>query len=170
MIEQERGPALTPGTVVEARPLVTSRIAWVSAAVVLAVFVVTALVMKRANAGADFTDKDQVATVVIGVVLAGLCIMPTRPRLRADVHSVRLRSFLGGWREVPWDVIVRVDFPSKLRFARLVLPGEEALAIYAVQRPDKERAVETMRQLRALWRATHPDVDADADSGPSRGT
>ena len=56
--------------------------------------------------------------------------------------------FLGGWRIVPWDVIVRVDFPSKLRFARIVLPGEEALAIYAVQRLDKEAAVATMVQLR----------------------
>lgn len=145
------------GTVVEARPILTSRIAWAAAGLVLVVFVVTALLMKRDNAGADFGDKDQVATVVIGIILAGLCIMPTRPRLRADLESVRLRSFLGGWRVVPWDVVVRVDFPRKVRFARLVLPAEETLAIYAVQRYDKERAVDTMQQLRALWTATHPE-------------
>ncbi len=144
--------------IVEARPVVTSRIAWAASAVVLAVFVLTALVMTSANAGADFTGKDQIATVVIGVILAGLCIMPTRPRLRADTESVRLRAFLGGWRVVPWDLIVRVDFPSKVRFARLVLPGEETLAIYAVQRLDKERAVESMRRLRALWAVTHADA------------
>ncbi len=145
-----------PESVVEARPVVMGRIAWVCAAIVLAAFVVTALVMKRANAGADFNGKDQIGTVVIGVILAGLCIMPTRPRVRADAEAVRLRSFLGGWRVVPWDLIVRVDFPRTVRFARLVLPGEETLAIYAVQRLDKDRAVESMRALRALWTATHP--------------
>jgi hypothetical protein len=139
-----------------ARPVVMSRIAYVGAAAVLMAFAFTALVMKRDNAGAHFGDKDQVATVVIGVVLAGLLLMPSRPRLLADAESVRLRSFLGGWRVVPWDVVVRVEFPSKVRFARLVLPGEETLAIYAVQRLDKERAVETMRRLRVLFAETHP--------------
>src|SRR4051812_45076949 len=122
-----------PG-VVSARPIRSSRIAYICAAVVLITFVVTALVMKSDNAGAYFNDKDQVGTVVVGVILAGLCLMPTRPRVVANTEAVRLRSFLGGWRTVPWDLVVRVDFPSKLRFARLVLPGEEALAIYAVQR------------------------------------
>jgi hypothetical protein len=93
--------------------------------------------------------------VAIGVILAGLFLMPTRPRMIADADGVRLRSFLGGWRVVPWDVIVRVDFPSKVRFARLVLPGEETLAIYAVQRMDREIAVEAMRGLRTLFAATH---------------
>jgi hypothetical protein len=137
--------------VVEARPIVMARIAWVSSAVVLVAFVVTALVMKHANAGADFDTKDQFGTVAVGIILAGLLIMPTRPRLSADAQGVRLRSFLGGWRVVPWDVIVRIDFPSNLRFARVVLPGDEALAIYAVQRLDKDRAVAIMEQLRALF-------------------
>jgi hypothetical protein len=143
---------------VTARPVVMSRIAYASSAFVLVVFVVTALVMKRDNAGAHFGDADQVATVVIGVILAGLLIMPTRPRLEADAESVRLRSFLGGWRIVPWELIVGVEFPSKVRFARLVLPGEETLAIYAVQRLDKAQAVAAMRGLRALFAAAHPSA------------
>ncbi|MDT7577205.1 MAG: hypothetical protein QOH17_3538 [Pseudonocardiales bacterium] len=135
---------------VEARPIVMARIAWAASAVVFAAFLFTALVMKHANAGADFDTKDQFGTVVVGLILAALLIMPTRPRLRADAEALRLRSFLGGWRVVPWDVVVRVDFPNNLRFARAVLPGDEALAIYAVQRLDKDRAVRTMEQLRAL--------------------
>jgi hypothetical protein len=146
------------GTVM-ARPVKSSRIAYGCSAFVLIVFFVVAFVMKSDNAGAYFGDKDQIGTAVIGVILAGLCLMPTRPRLVADADAVRLRSFLGGWRTVPWDLVVRVDFPSKLRFARLVLPGEEALAIYAVQRMDRERAVETMRGLRALFAETHPVAD-----------
>lgn len=142
--------------VVTSQPRIMTRIGWSAAAFVLVSFVVVALVMKHANAGASFGDKDQVATVIIGVILAGLCIMPTRPRLRADREAVRLRAFLGGWRTVPWDVVVRVEFPSNVRFARLVLPGDETLAIYAVQRLDKAEAVATMRGLRELFAATHP--------------
>jgi hypothetical protein len=48
-----------------------------------------------------------------------------------------------------------VEFPSKVRFARLVLPGEETLALYAVQRLDRDQAVDVMRRLRALFAATH---------------
>ena len=138
-----------------ASPQLTSRVAYAASALVLVVFVITALVMKRANAGASFGDKDQVGTVVIGVILAGLLLMPTRPRMRADREAVRLRSFLGGWRVVPWELIVRVEFPSNVRFARLVLPGEEALAIYAVQRFDGPYAVTAMQNLRRLFAETH---------------
>jgi hypothetical protein len=142
--------------VVTARPQLMARIGWACAAVVFAAFVVNALVMKHANAGASFGDKDQVATAVIGFILAGLFVMLTRPALVADAEAVRLRSFLGGYRVVPWELVVRVEFPSNVRFARLVLPGDEALAIYAVQRMDRDRAVEAMRGLRRLFAATHP--------------
>lgn len=145
---------------VTARPHFTARIAWTASALVLIVFVITAFVMKRYNAGASFGVKDQVATIVIGVVVALLLIMPTYPRLAADENEIRIRSFLGNYRTVPWSVVVDVRFPAKVRFAQLVLPGEETLAIYAVQRWDKERAVETMNGLRALFAATHP-VDTD---------
>jgi hypothetical protein len=146
------------GEVVRARPQLMSRIGYTCAAVVFLTFVVIALVMKQANAGASFGDKDQVGTVVVGAILGGLFIMLTRPAMVADGEAVRLRSFLGGWRVVPWDVVVRVEFPSSVRFARLVLPGEETLAIYAVQRLDREYAVEAMRGLRRLYAQTHPDA------------
>jgi hypothetical protein len=141
---------------VKAQPHLTAKIAWAASAVVLVVFVITAVVMRHYNAGASFGAKDQVATVVIGVVVALLLIMPTYPRLIADEHEIRIRSFLGNYRVIPWNVVVDVRFPSKLRFAQLVLPGEETLAIYAVQRWDKDRAVEAMEGLRALFAATHP--------------
>jgi hypothetical protein len=139
-----------------ARPVVMSRVGWACAAVVLVVFTVTAVVMPRYNAGATFGVKDQVATGIIGFILAGLFVMPSRPRVHADSEAVRLRNFLGGWRVVPWDLIVRVEFPRQVRFARLVLPGEEILAIYAIPRLDGERAVESMRRLRALHAAARP--------------
>jgi hypothetical protein len=140
---------------VEARPVVMSRIGWTCAAVVLVVFQIVAVVMPTDNAGATFTVQDQIGTGIIGVIVAGLFVMLTRPRLSADREAVRLRSFLGGWRTVPWDVVQRVEFPRKVRFARLVLPAEETLAIYAIQRLDGERSVAAMQQLRALFAATH---------------
>jgi hypothetical protein len=69
-----------------------------------------------------------------------------------------MRSYLGNWRTVPWVAIKAVDFPSNVRFARLVLAGDETLALYAVQRADGERAVEAMRGLRRLLAATRPIV------------
>lgn len=141
---------------VTARPRLTANIAWAASAFVLVVFVGTAIVMKRYNAGASFGIKDQIGTVVVGIVLALLLVMPTYPRLIADEHEIRMRSFLGNYRVIPWDVVVDVRFPAKLRFAQVVLPGEETLAIYAVQRWDKDRAVEAMDGLRALFAATHP--------------
>jgi hypothetical protein len=143
-------------TQVRARPHFTAKIAWAASGFVLAAFVVTALLMKRYNAGADFGDKDQVGTVVVGIVCALLLVMPTYPRLIADEKEIRIRSFLGNYRVIPWDVVVDVRFPSKVRFAQLVLPGEETLAIYAIQRWDKEQAVQAMNELRALFAATHP--------------
>lgn len=141
---------------ITARPVVMTRIGYASALAVFVVFLITAIVMPHANAGAHFGVEDQVGTAVVGVILGGLFLMLTRPRLEADRQSLRLRSFLGGWRTVPWDVVVAVEFPSTVRFARVVLPGEETLAIYALQRLDKQQAVEVMRRLRALFAATHP--------------
>lgn len=151
-------PDTAPVTEVRARPVLMSKVGYGSAAFVFVVFVVVALLMPRDNAGAHFGGKDQIGTVVLGVVLGGLCLMLTRPRLDADIEAVRMRSFLGGWRTVPWDVIVGVDFPKKVRFARILLPGDELLALYAVQRWDREQAVVAMRGLRALFAATHPHL------------
>jgi hypothetical protein len=142
--------------VVTARPVRTARIANAASVIVFGVFVVVAVVMPHANAGASFGWKDQVFTVVIGAIVAGGLHLPARPRLRADAEAVYMRSYLGDWRTVPWDVVVAVEFPSNVRFARLVLPADESLALYAVQRTDRELAVETMKRLRQLFAATHP--------------
>jgi hypothetical protein len=136
--------------VVTAKPIRLAWLGWICAAVVLIVFVVIALVMRQHTAGAHFLRNDQIGTLVIGIVGAGLFVMLTRPRLRADAEGVHLRGFLGGWRDIPWNVVVRIDFPSKVRFARVVMPAEETLAIYAVSRFDAEQSVATMAVLRAL--------------------
>ncbi len=142
--------------VVEARPVRTGLIANACAAVTLVVFVVTALLMRTESAGATFHLSDQIFTVVLGLVIAGGLHLPSRPRLRADAESIRFRGYVGDWRTVPWSAVRAVEFPSKVRFARIALGGDESLALYAVQRADRERAVATMRGLRALFAQTHP--------------
>lgn len=144
-----------PAVAVQARSRVLSQIGYLSAIVVFCGFLAIAVVMRHDTAGAHFVESDQVGTGIVGLVLAGMCFMLTRPRLRADAEAVRLRSFLGGWRVVPWDVIVRVEFPRRVQFARLVLPGDEMLVIYAIARVDKQRAVAAMRTLRALFAEVH---------------
>ena len=141
---------------VEARPVKVGRIATVTALLVFVLFIVIAFVMPHANAGASFDWKDQLFTAVLGAIIAGGLHLPARPRLRADTEAVRMRGYLGNWRTVPWDVVVRVEFPRNVRFARLVLPGDEILALYAVQRVDGEYAIDTMQGLRRLFAATHP--------------
>ena len=136
--------------VVTSRPVKTARAAIITAGVVVVVFVVVAIVMPHANAGAHFSWKDQVSTAVIGAVLAGLILVFTRPRLRADAGGVHIRNHWGPYKTIPWDVIVGVEFPRKRRFARLVLPADETIALYAVQRADGERSVVVMRDLREL--------------------
>lgn len=141
---------------VTARPVAMARVWWGIAAFVLVDFVLIALFMKDANAGATFDWKDQLFTLVIGVILAGCCLLPTRPRLRADSTAVHLRGYVGDYRVVPWELIQRVEFPSSARYARLVLPAEELLVIYALRRSDGPRAVAAMRALRELHATSRP--------------
>jgi Bacterial PH domain len=140
---------------VTSRPVRTTKIAIAAAVVVCAVFVVVAIVMPHANAGAHFSWKDQLATAVLGVILSGLILVFTRPRLRADENGVHIRNHWGPYKTIPWDLIVRVEFPKGRHFARLVLPADETIPLYAVQRSDRERSVAVMRDLRELLARSH---------------
>jgi hypothetical protein len=135
---------------VTARPIISARIAWGAAAFAVVVFTIIAIVMPTDNAGVTFGTKDQIGTGVLGLLIASGFWLLTRPRLVADAESVRTRSYVGNYRTIPWQYIVDVQFPSNARFARVVLPGEEILALYAVQRLDQEQSVAVMRGLRAL--------------------
>jgi hypothetical protein len=141
--------------VVTSRPITTTKVAVATAAVVFVVFLIVAIVMPHANAGAHFSWKDQVATGILGVILAGFILVFTRPRLRADLDGVHIRNHWGPYKTIPWDVVVAVEFPKSRRFARLVLPADETIALYAVQRADRERSVAVMRDLRELLARTH---------------
>jgi hypothetical protein len=152
-------PPVASAATVSARPVLLSRVAWILAMAIVVVFVIIALVMPRDNAGVTFGGKDQVGTAVLGLLIAAGVLLLARPRMIADASGVRARSFVGNYRHIPWALVVAVEFPSAARFGRLVLPGEEIVALYAVQRVDKERSVAVMRGLRALLAASHAASD-----------
>jgi hypothetical protein len=141
-------------TTVTARPVKASRIAIVVALVVAAAFIACAVVLPHTADGVPFTLADQFGIGGTGLLIALGITLLTRPRMRADAAGVDTRGFLGGYRHIDWDLINSVDFPPKARFARLVLPGEELIVLYAVQRGDAERSVTVMQHLRALHQSS----------------
>lgn len=146
-----------PGVLL-ARPVRSGRIATWTAGMVFVIFLAIAVSLPHATAGVKFTVADQVGMAGVGALLAIGILTFTRPRLRADADGVDARGFFGGYRHIDWDLVQAVEFPAKVRFARLVLPGDEPIPLYAVQRGDAERSVEVMDRLRALH-AAHPATD-----------
>jgi Bacterial PH domain len=133
-----------------ARPHRSARISVVLAVVVLLIFIGIGLFLPDEKAGVTFTGADQWAMAGIGVLLACFILAFTRPRVRAGWPGVETRGFFGGARLVEWPLIAAVDFVPKTRFARLILPADEVVALYAIQRGDREVSVAVMNQLRTL--------------------
>lgn len=146
-------PALTT---VRARPVKSARLAVVGAAAVLALFLFGAVLLHTSTAGVEVDTADQVGIAGTGLLAAVAILSATWPRLRADSSGVDTRGFFGGYRHVDWDLVTAVEFPRKVRFARLVLPGDELVVLYAVQRGDGERSVAVMQGLRELFAASGP--------------
>ena len=123
------------------------------------------MLLPHTTDGVNFDAADQVGIAGSGILVAIGILSLTRPRLHADADGVDVKAFFGGWRHIDWDLIVAVEFPPKVRFARLVLPGEELIVLLAVQRADAERSVEVMQGLRALFAESRPLTGPD-DAGP----
>jgi hypothetical protein len=138
----------------QARPIRTARVAMVVAFVVAVAFLICAVLLPHTTDGVNFTPADQFGIGGTGLLVALGILSLTRPRLRADAGGLDVRAFFGGYRHVDWDLVTTVEFPPKVRFARLVLPGDELIVLYAVQRADAERSVAVMRELRALHAAS----------------
>lgn len=136
------------------RPLRAVVISWVSAVVIVVLFTVIALVLRNSDTGVFFRVADQVALVLIGLFIAGGCLLMARPRVRADAAGIEVRNVIAT-RYLPWSEVQRVAFPDGASWARLDLPDYEYIPVMAVQAVDGQRAVEAMRRLRALHAAAH---------------
>jgi hypothetical protein len=133
----------------EARPRKARRVAVASAVVLVVVFTVVGVLLRRTPTGVYFQLSDQVAMVLLGLLLAGAALLFARPRVRAGADGVEVRNLLGS-RTLPWELVLRVSFPDGAPWARLELPDDEYIAVMAIQSADGRHAVQAIRALRAL--------------------
>jgi hypothetical protein len=163
VLDPEHGPA--DGPVLVVRPRRVLRAAWVGAVATVVVFVVIATALRTSDTGVYFRLADQVAMVLLGLLIAAGILLLARPRVRADARGVEVRNT--AWpRYVPWELVQAVSFPDGASWARLDLPDYEYLPMLAVQAVDGQRAVDAIRGLRALHAAAHRPRAADPPATP----
>ncbi len=159
VLDPDGRPADGPVLVLRPRRVLVA--AWVSAVGTAAVFAVIAALLRNSETGVYFRTADQVAMVLLGLLVAAGILLLARPRVRADARGVEVRN-VGAPRYVPWRLVRAVAFPDGASWARLDLPDDEYLAVLAVQAVDGERAVAGIRGLRALHAAAHRAVPGAA--------
>jgi hypothetical protein len=142
---------------VELRPHLTPIFAYVAAFVIVAAHIVVGLLLKMGSTGVVFQTADQVAMVILGLVLAGGILLLARPRVRVGPAGLAVRNVLS-YRLVPWSDVVGVSFPAGRRWARIDLPDDEYIPMMAIQAVDKERAVDAMDTVRELLTRYRPDL------------
>jgi hypothetical protein len=124
----------------------------VGAVLIVALFVVVAILLRNSDTGVYFQLADQVSMVVLGLVLAGALLLLARPRVRADAEGIEVRN-VWATRRLPWESVRRVAFPDGASWARLELPDDEYLPVLALQAADRTRAVAGITRLRELHAA-----------------
>ncbi|MDP7702500.1 PH domain-containing protein [Mycobacterium sp. TY815] len=141
------------------RPHLTPMFAYAAAVLLVVAHIAIGLVLKVGSSGVVFQTADQVAMGVLGVVLAGLALLFTRPRLRVGAAGLSVRNVFSD-KLIPWGDVVGVSFPVGSRWARVDLPDDEYIPIMAIQSVDKERAVQAMDAVRAQLARYRPDLHA----------
>ena len=139
----------------QVRPRRARRVAVVSAVMLVAVFAVVGALLRDTPTGVFFRIADQVAMVLLGVLLAGGALLFARPRLRADAEGVEVRNLVATQR-LPWALVESVSFPDGASWARLELPDDEYIAVMAIQAADRQHAVTALRRLREVHAAHAP--------------
>ncbi len=129
----------------------TPRYAIAAAVLVLAVFLVPAIMLRSSQTGVHFRVVDQVSMVGIGLALAGAALLLTRPRLRASADGVRVRNALAE-HSYGWDSVRGLSFPEGASWARIELPDDEYIPVLAIQANDAGHAVDAVRSFRGLYR------------------
>jgi hypothetical protein len=133
----------------EFRPRTTARYAYGVAALIMAVGVTVAVLLKDRSTGPVLRTADQFAMAGLAAVLAGAVLLLIRPRLRVGAMGLAVRNVLG-YRMIPWDEVVDVSFPPGKRWARVDLAYNEYVPALAIQSFDREHAVAAMDTVREL--------------------
>lgn len=141
------------------RPYWTPIFAYCAAVLILVAHIAGGLALKIGSSGVVFQTADQVALAVLGVILAGLALLLTRPRLRVGSAGISVRNLLGD-KLIPWSDVAGVSFPIGRRWARIDLPDDEYIPVMAIQAVDKDRAVDAMDAVREQLARYRPDLHA----------
>jgi hypothetical protein len=152
VLDPDGGAADGPVLVLRPRRVLVA--AWTGAVAMVVAFAVIGALLRTVDTGVYFRTADQVALVLLGVLIAAGILLLARPRVRADARGVEVRN-VGVPRYIPWHLVRAVAFPDGASWGRLDLPDDEYLPMLAVQAVDGQRAVAAMRQLRALHVAAH---------------
>ena len=137
--------------VVRFRPRKARVVAWIAAVAVVGICTVVSFGLHGTTDSGHgvFQTGDQVAMIILGVLIGLGILMFTRPRVEADGSGIRVRNLFGGY-ELPWQVVRAVRFGRGAPWATLELQDDDVVSVMAVQAADKEYAVEAIRVLRAL--------------------
>ena len=134
------------------KPRLMPLLAYAGAVLIVLAGIGVALTSKGNATGPALRTADQYAFLLISLVLAGVILLLTRPRLRIGPAGLGVRNVLEE-RIIPWSEVVDISFPK--RWARIELGGFEYVPVVAVQSLDRERAVaamDTMRELMGRYR------------------
>ncbi|MGH3468689.1 MAG: PH domain-containing protein, partial [Thermocrispum sp.] len=126
---------------------------------VVAVLTVVAVFLRESDTGVLFRTSDQVAMILLGLLIGAGIMLWATPRVRADAEGIEVRNILTRRRFV-WSDVLSISFPDGASWARLELPHDEYYSVMAVQAVDREYAVAAVRALRKLhyaaWTDEHP--------------
>lgn len=132
------------------RPVRLTRVAWGVATMVVGVFAIVAVALGGGPEGdAQFQLADQIAMVLLGVLLATAVLSLTRSRVVADAAGVRVRNVVGE-RYFPWQVVRAVRMDDGAPWASLDLQDDDTVALLGIQSNDGEHAIEAVLALRGL--------------------
>jgi hypothetical protein len=131
------------------RPHKARWVGWIAALLLVGVLSAVGVLLRTVSTGVYFHTSDQVAMVVLGLLMGAGVLVPAYSRVRADAEGIEVRNLLIT-RRVEWTDVVGLGFPHGARWARLDLPYDEYLPLSAIQLVDGQRAVEAMDRLRGL--------------------
>lgn len=147
--EQPPSP-VNSGGLLQVRPRRIVIYALIATAVIVGSSLAVGIMLHGTNDGVAFRGYDQGGVIGVGVILgATIMIAAARPRLRVDSEGLSIRNMVGH-RRVPWKWVQRISFPEGAQWPVLQLPDDETYPIVAIQAMDRQRAVDALRQLRAL--------------------
>jgi hypothetical protein len=126
------------------------RVAIAVAVVVVVLFAVIAVLLGHTSSeGVVFGPGDQVAMVVLGLLVAAGVLLVARPTVVADLRGLRVQNIFST-KDVPWEVVRAVSFPDGSPWAVLELADDDRISVLAVQASDGPRAIAAVRGLRSL--------------------